>query len=144
MVLSRGAVTCPGIDALHVSNSGTCSTHRSQDRLYSGHDRLSSRVTFAGVAWWRPGLVLVDVSVVEQRHQVVLAVHGGVPVVEAAARVSTLVAVGLVRPHIRDLSTSNSQPGEDGSKPCSASQRDATRLRHDHHARITSRSTSVP
>ena len=46
--------------------------------------------------------------------------------------------------HIRDLSTSNSAPGEDGSKPCSISQRAAFRLRHDHHARITSRSTSVP
>jgi hypothetical protein len=53
---------------------------------------------------------------------------------------------GLVRGerHIRDLSTSNSAPGEDGSKPCSISQRAATRLRHDHHPRITSRSTSVP
>ena len=50
----------------------------------------------------------------------------------------------LVQPHIPDLSTSNSAPGEDGSKPCSISQRAATRLRHDHHARITSRSTSVP
>src|SRR2546429_6888712 len=46
-----------------------------------------------------------------------------------------LVAVGLVQPHIRDLSTSNSQPGEFGSKPCSISQRDASRLRSDHHAR---------
>ena len=52
--------------------------------------------------------------------------------------------LGLVQPHIMDLSTSNSAPGEDGSKPCSISQRAATRLRHDHHARITSRSTSVP
>ena len=50
----------------------------------------------------------------------------------------------LVQPHIMDLSTSNSAPGEDGSKPCSISQRAATRLRHDHHARIMSRSTSVP
>jgi hypothetical protein len=50
----------------------------------------------------------------------------------------------LVQPHIRDLSTSNSQPGEDGSKPCSTSQRTTRRLRNDHHARITSRSTSVP
>ena len=46
--------------------------------------------------------------------------------------------------HIRDLSTSNSAPGEDGSKPCSISQRAASRLRQDHQARITSRSTSVP
>ena len=37
-----------------------------------------------------------------------------------------------------------SAPGEDGSKPCSISQRAASRLRNDHHARITSRSTSVP
>ena len=51
---------------------------------------------------------------------------------------------GLVQRHIVDLSTSNSAPGEEGSKPCSISQRAATRLRHDHHARITSRSTSVP
>ena len=42
------------------------------------------------------------------------------------------------------FSTSNSAPGEDGSKPCSISQRAATRLRHDHHARIRSMSTSVP
>ena len=59
-------------------------------------------------------------------------------------RQNGLVAVGLVQPHSRDLSTSNSQPGEDGSKPCSISQRAASRLRNDHHARITSRSTSVP
>ena len=51
---------------------------------------------------------------------------------------------GFVQPHIRALSTSTSQPGEDGSKPCSTSQRIASRLRNDHHARITSRSTSVP
>jgi Phage integrase, N-terminal SAM-like domain len=57
---------------------------------------------------------------------------------------TALVAVGLVQPHSRDLSTSTSQPGEDGSKPCSTSQRTASRLRNDHHARITSRSTSVP
>jgi len=57
---------------------------------------------------------------------------------------TALAAVGLVQPHRRDLSTSNSQPGEDGSKPCSTSQRAARRLRSDHHARITSRSTSVP
>ena len=47
------------------------------------------------------------------------------------------MAVGLVQPHSWDLSTSNSQPGEDGSKPCSISQRAATRLRHDHQARIS-------
>ena len=40
----------------------------------------------------------------------------------------------LVQPHIMDLSTSNSAPGEDGSKPCSISQRAAARLRHDHQA----------
>ncbi len=40
-------------------------------------------------------------------------------------------------------STSTSQPGAAGSKPWSASQRMSTRLRSDHHARITSRSTSV-
>jgi hypothetical protein len=57
---------------------------------------------------------------------------------------TALVAIGLVQPHSRDLSTSTSQPGEDGSKPCSISQRTACRLRSDHHARITSRSTSVP
>jgi hypothetical protein len=54
-----------------------------------------------------------------------------------------MAILGLVQPHIMDLSTSNSAPGEDGSKPCSISQRAATRLRHDHHARITSRSTWV-
>jgi hypothetical protein len=51
---------------------------------------------------------------------------------------------GLRRPTREDFNTSNSQPGEDGSKPCSISQRAASRLRNDHHARITSRSTSVP
>ena len=43
-----------------------------------------------------------------------------------------------------DLSTSTSQPGKKGSKPCSISHRIADRLRHDHHARTTSRSTSAP
>ncbi len=52
--------------------------------------------------------------------------------------------VAWSRGHAWDLSTSNSQPGEDGSKPCSISQRAATRLRHDHHARTTSRSMSEP
>ena len=47
-----------------------------------------------------------------------------------------------VQPHTWERSTSNSQPGEDGSKPCSISQRAATRLRSDHQPRITSRSTS--
>jgi hypothetical protein len=46
--------------------------------------------------------------------------------------------------HCAPLSTSNSQPGEEGSKPCSISHRAATRLRSDHHARITSRSTWAP
>ena len=49
-----------------------------------------------------------------------------------------------VQPQNWDLSTSTSQPGEDGSKPCSTSQRTAVRQRSDHHARITSRSTSLP
>ncbi|WP_433558113.1 hypothetical protein ACQPWY_05490 [Pseudonocardia xinjiangensis] len=35
---------------------------------------------------------------------------------------TALVAVGLVQSHIRALSTSISQPGADGSKPCSTSQ----------------------
>lgn len=48
------------------------------------------------------------------------------------------------QPHSTDLSTSTSQPGAVGSKPCSTSQRTPSRLRNDHHARITSRSTSVP
>jgi hypothetical protein len=52
-------------------------------------------------------------------------------------------AAELVQPHIRDLSTSTSQPGANGSKPCSSSQRIARRLRNDHHPWITSRSTSV-
>lgn len=47
-------------------------------------------------------------------------------------------------PHIRDLSTSTSHPGANGSNPCSLSQRMISRLRNDHHARIASRSTSVP
>lgn len=59
-------------------------------------------------------------------------------------RQNAFVAVGPAQPHIRDLSTSTSQPGANGSKPCSISQRTASRLRNDHHARITSRSMSVP
>ena len=50
----------------------------------------------------------------------------------------------LPRAHIRARSTSTSQPGADGSNPCSTSQRITDRLRSDHHPRITSRSTSVP
>ncbi len=46
-------------------------------------------------------------------------------------------------PRIRARSTSTSQPGADGSKPCSTSQRTAVRLRKDHHARMTSMSTSA-
>lgn len=46
--------------------------------------------------------------------------------------------------HIRDLSTSTSQPGANGSKPCSINQRTISRLRNDHHAWITSRSMDVP
>ncbi len=57
---------------------------------------------------------------------------------------NALVAVGPAQPYSRDLSTSNSQPGADGSKPCPTSQRATSRLRNDHHARITSRSMSVP
>jgi mycothiol synthase len=50
----------------------------------------------------------------------------------------------LAQPHIWALSTSTSQPGCHGSKPCSISQRTPCRLRSDHHARITSRSAPVP
>ncbi len=46
--------------------------------------------------------------------------------------------------HLTAFSTSNSQPGAEGSKPCCTSQRDASRLRSDHQARISSRSTSPP
>src|SRR5438552_18454701 len=62
----------------------------------------------------------------------------------AAAAGRPYVAVGPAQPHIRDLSTSTSQPGANGSKPCSISQRTASRLRNDHHAWITSRSMPVP
>jgi hypothetical protein len=57
---------------------------------------------------------------------------------------SAFLTVGLAQPHIRDLNTSTSRPGQDGSKPCSTSERIASRLRNDYHARITSRPTSVP
>ena len=40
--------------------------------------------------------------------------------------------------------TSTSAPAENGSKRCSMSHRMAMRLRHAHHARITSRSTCRP
>jgi hypothetical protein len=50
----------------------------------------------------------------------------------------------LERHHNWDLSTSNSQPGAAGSKPCSTNHRTATKQRNDHHPLITSRSTSVP
>lgn len=59
-------------------------------------------------------------------------------------RQNAFVAVGPAQPHIRALSTSTSQPGAKGSKPCSTSQRTISRLRNDHHAWITSRSMSVP
>ncbi|CAL9420864.1 hypothetical protein SUDANB67_03040 [Nocardiopsis dassonvillei] len=59
-------------------------------------------------------------------------------------RQNALPAAGPAQPHSRDLSTSTSQPGAKGSKPCSTSQRTPSRLRNEHHARITSRSTSVP
>lgn len=59
-------------------------------------------------------------------------------------RQNARASVGPAQPHSRDLSTSTSQPGANGSKPCSISQRTPSRLRNDHHARITSRSTSMP
>jgi hypothetical protein len=43
-----------------------------------------------------------------------------------------------------DFRTSISQPGENGSKPCSTSQRTDSRQRIDHQARTMSRSTSPP
>ncbi len=46
--------------------------------------------------------------------------------------------------HVWDRSTSTSHPGAFGSKPCSISQRIASRLRTDHHPRMASRSTAVP
>lgn len=61
-----------------------------------------------------------------------------------STRQNALTAVVPTQPHIRDLSTSTSQPGANASKPCSISQRTTSRLRNDHHARITSRSTAVP
>jgi hypothetical protein len=52
--------------------------------------------------------------------------------------------VEAVQHHSRDVSTSTSRPGRHGSKPCSTSQRTASRHRNDDQARTTSRSTSVP
>jgi len=68
--------------------------------------------------------------------------NGVAQLFQIAPRIDRCEAVA--QPHIRDLSTSTSQPGADGSKPCSTSQRTPSRLRSDHHARIRSRSTSVP
>ena len=62
----------------------------------------------------------------------------------ATLRLVTTVLCRHRPPQSCDLSTSTSQPGKNGSKPCSTSQRIASRLRDDHHPRITSRSTSVP
>ncbi|MFJ6200012.1 helix-turn-helix domain-containing protein [Micromonospora sp. NPDC092111] len=47
---------------------------------------LLHRVVFAGIAWGRPGLALVGLSIVEQRYRAVLSVQAGDPVVEVAAR----------------------------------------------------------
>ena len=60
----------------------------------------------------------------------------GAPAMSVAWAVSIRQGRGRVQGerHLRDLSTSNSAPGEDGSKPCSISQRAAHRLRHDHQA----------
>jgi hypothetical protein len=41
---------------------------------------------------------------------------------------TALVALGLGQPHIRDLSTSTSQPGEDGSEPHTTARLDGRRL----------------
>jgi hypothetical protein len=103
---------------------------RARLRESLGRDRVVS-------PWWPPG----DENRPLCRR--VRSLHGPwSPAQPSGNRI--VVAVGLMRPHTWDLSTANSQPGEDGSKPCSISQRAACRLRNDHHARITPRSTSVP
>jgi hypothetical protein len=48
--------------------------------------RLVSHSSFAARVRGRPGLALVEVSVVEQRYRAVLEVRTGVPVTEVAAR----------------------------------------------------------
>ncbi len=50
----------------------------------------------------------------------------------------------VVPDHIRALSTSTSQPGANGSNPCSTSHRMADKLRNDHQPRTTSTSTGRP
>lgn len=79
-------------------------------------------------------------------HRTLLRVRAGIAPGDGLFDASERIRSSRARaaPHIRDLSTSISQPGADGSKPCSISQRTASRLRNDHHAWITSRSMSVP
>src|SRR6478752_6444711 len=48
--------------------------------------RLTCHSSFAAADGGRPGLALVEVSVVEQRYRAVLEVRAGVPVTEVAAR----------------------------------------------------------
>jgi hypothetical protein len=118
-------------------STGRCSRapFRSSHRTGCGRSGCPRLASYSNVGDGAPPVVSYDGSAV--------AAIGG-DGMSSRAPVSPLVAVGLGQPHIRDLSTSSSQPGEDGSKPCSTSQRNASRLRSDHHARITSRSTSLP
>jgi hypothetical protein len=94
-----------------------------------------------GVRIHRPRMLVDVIGLVSVRRGDLLRL-GPFPDADALLRHGD--SPGLVQPHSRDLSTSNSAPGEDGSKPCSISQRAARRHRNDHHPRITSRSTSVP
>lgn len=72
------------------------------------------------------------------------AAPSGCALLLAELRAAVPVAVRPVQPYSRALGTSISQPGEDGSKPCSKSQRTASSLRNDHRPRIALRSTSAP
>ena len=56
------------------------------DALQVAVIRLGCRMSFAGVMGRRPGLALVELSVVEQRYRAVLDAAAGMPVTEVAAR----------------------------------------------------------
>jgi hypothetical protein len=76
-----------------MSCPGRCLTLQSQHMVYRCRYSafpVSRRLRASGGG--RPGLALVEVSVVEQRYRAVLEVRAGVPVTEAAARAGGVAA----------------------------------------------------
>ena len=84
---SRARCCCAG--STRLSSLRTCLTSESQDLLdAAGRDRL-----FRFGSGGRPGLVLVALSVVEQRYRAVMAVLDGARVSEVAAEVGRVAPV---------------------------------------------------